>query len=130
MDYTSSMEDVALTVVETPEFLSQSKRFLSAVERAVLVNFLSANPTAGDLIKGSGGARKLRWARAGMGKSGGCRVVYFYHSVDVPVFILTAFAKNAKINLSKAEIGELSKVLSALVDEYKKGVTANVRRRK
>ena len=118
-----------LTVVETPEFLRQSRKFMSALERAELVNYLSLNPTAGDLIQGSGGARKLRWARAGMGKSGGARVVYFYHSETIPVFILSAFAKNVKVNLSKAEVAELNKVLSALVDEYRKGVTANVRRR-
>ena len=123
------MEDPLLTVIETPEFLRKSKGLLSELQRADLVSHLSRNPTAGDLIQGSGGARKLRWARAGMGKSGGCRVIYFYHSDNVPVFILTAFAKNVKVNLSKAEVAELHKVLSDLVSEYQKGVTANVRRR-
>jgi hypothetical protein len=51
------------TVVETPEFLAQARGLLTERERSELVDFLARNPTAGDLMQGTGGARKLRWAR-------------------------------------------------------------------
>ena len=56
------------TVVETPEFLSQARGLLSEQERSELVGFLARNPTAGDLMQGTGGARKLRWGAKGKGK--------------------------------------------------------------
>lgn len=53
-------------------------------------------------MQGTGGVRKLRWARQGMGKSGGSRVIYYYHSDSKPLFLLTAYGKNERANLSKA----------------------------
>ena len=68
-----------------------------------VVEYLAANPRAGDLMQGTGGVRKLRWARAGRGKSGGVRVIYYFHSDVMPLYLLTAFGKNERSNLSKAE---------------------------
>jgi len=55
-----------------------------------LVAYLAHHPTAGDLVPGTGGIRKLRWALPGRGKSGGARVIYFFHGTDLPLFALTA----------------------------------------
>lgn len=93
-----------ITVVETPEFLAATRKLMSDDERTVLIDYLAANPTAGDLIKGTGGVRKLRWALAGRGKSGGSRVIYFHHDADMPLFALTAFAKNQQADLSKRTV--------------------------
>ena len=67
-----------VTVVETPEFLAATRKLLTEDERAALVDHLARNPDAGDLISGTGGLRKLRWAVEGRGKRGGARVIYFF----------------------------------------------------
>ena len=67
---------VPISVVETPEFLSATRKLMTDDERALLVDYLAYNPTSGDLIPGTGGVRKLRWGLEGRGKRGGARVVY------------------------------------------------------
>ena len=91
---------------------------LSEEERRDLINFLAYNPDAGDILRGTGGIRKIRWAREGEGKSGGIRVVYFFHSLDTPLFALSAFAKNEKTNLTQAECNELKELTAILINEY------------
>jgi hypothetical protein len=76
------------TIVETPEFLARARGLLTEQERRDLLDFLAANPTAGDLMQGTGGARKLRWGAKGKGKSGGARVITFHGGPQVPVFLL------------------------------------------
>ena len=68
----------------------------------------------------TGGARKLRWAVKGRGKSGGIRVITFTGGAGLPVFLLTAFGKGEKVNLIKAERNKLCKMLRGLVKEYRK----------
>ena len=92
-----------MTVVETAPFLRDAKGLLPEDERARLVLFLGTNPEAGDLIEDTGGVRKLRWARKGGGKSGGYRVLYYYYSERIPLFVLGIYAKNAKESVDKAE---------------------------
>ena len=85
------------TVVETEAYLRDAKAAkLSDDERKEIVNFLAANPGAGHEIPGTGGARKVRFAGKGKGKSGGYRVITFYSGEDIPVFLLNVFAKNEK----------------------------------
>jgi len=69
-------------------------------------------------MQGTGGIRKLRWASGGKGKSGGVRVIYYYHNESIPLFLLTIFGKGEKANLSKAERNELSKFTSILAKNY------------
>lgn len=97
------MADVPMTVVETERFLKDVRPLLSDAERAELVAFIGANPEAGEVIAETGGVRKIRWALAGKGKRGGARVIYYHQSERLPVFLLAAYAKNAKANLSRAE---------------------------
>jgi hypothetical protein len=73
-----------ITVVETPEFLAMRRGLLDEDQRTLLISYLAAHPLAGDLIAGTGGVRKLRWAMAGRGKRGGARVIYFVHSERLP----------------------------------------------
>ena len=88
-------------------------------ERAEIVNFIAANPMAGNEIKGTGGARKVRFARPGGDKSGGYRIITFYSGVDMPVFLLSMFAKNEKTDLTPKERNALKKVLPQVVKDYK-----------
>ena len=62
---------IPISVIETPEFLSATSKLMTEPERALLVDYLAYNPTAGDLIPGTGGVRKLRWRLEGRGKRGG-----------------------------------------------------------
>ena len=116
-------------VVETPEFLRQARGLLDDDERTALVDWLAAHPTAGDLMVGTGGARKFRWAAKGKGKSGGVRAITYYSGSGVPVFLLSVFGKHEKANLTPAERNELRTVLALLVREYRKGVRRRVKGR-
>ena len=107
-----------ITVIETPVFMADVKKLLDDDQRAVLVDELSANPLAGDLIANTGGVRKLRIALPGRGKSGGARVIYFYHNQGMPVFLLTAYPKNVKDNLSAEDCNNLRKLTKQLVEAY------------
>ena len=104
------------TVVELPEFLRRARNLLSESESQLLVRYLARFPLAGHLIEGTGGVRKLRWAREGMGKRGGVRVVYYFHSERIPLYVLTVFAKNERADLSMAERHELAKLVKRLVE--------------
>src|SRR4029077_16774415 len=76
---------------------------------ADIVAVLAADPESGDVIRGTGGFRKVRGARRGMGKSGGARVVYIWPNERFPVFLIAVFPKNEKENLSMAERNALRK---------------------
>jgi hypothetical protein len=108
-----------VTVIETPSFLRDGKKLLDNDEREALVHYLAYNPNAGVLISGTGGIRKIRWAREDEGKSGGFRVIYFFYSENIPLFALNVFAKNEKENISKAERNELKKLTDILLKNYK-----------
>jgi hypothetical protein len=105
-----------LTVADLPEYLRTACKLLADAERRAIVNHLAEHPTAGDLIEGTRGVRKLRWARDGRGKSGGVRVIYYFHSDAMPLYLLTIFAKNERANLSKAERNELAGLVDLLVE--------------
>ncbi|MHB9117337.1 MAG: type II toxin-antitoxin system RelE/ParE family toxin [Burkholderiales bacterium] len=107
-----------ITVAEVPEYIRQAEKFLAEGERQDIVNYLAAHPKAGDLIQGTGGIRKMRWGRGGQGKSGGVRVIYYYHSELMPLYLLTLFAKNEQGNLSKAERNGLAKLVDILVEAW------------
>ena len=79
---------------------------------------LLVSPDCGDVMRGTGGVRKVRFAVAGRGKSGGARVVYFFRNEDMPVFLLTVFAKNEKGNLSEAERNAMAKVAESIARRY------------
>jgi mRNA-degrading endonuclease RelE of RelBE toxin-antitoxin system len=109
---------VPMTVVETGRFLKDAARLMPEPARIALVEFVATNPQAGDLIPGTGGVRKLRWALPDRGKRGGARVIYYFHSERLPVFLLAAYGKNEKANLSKAERNAIARLVSMLVEGY------------
>ena len=108
----------SIAVVETPEFLSATRKLLTDEERAVLVDYLAHNPTAGDLIRGTGGVRKFRWRLEGRGKRGGARVIYFYCSADIPLFALTAYAKDERADLSEKDRYDFRRLTKPLAETY------------
>ncbi len=115
-------------VAETHAFRRAASNAGMAEEEVVrLKNFLAENPDAGDLIKGTGGARKLRFAKPGRGKSGSYRVVTYYTADDIPVFLMDVYAKGEKINLSARERAELKKELETFAEEYREMISERVR---
>jgi hypothetical protein len=106
------------TIVELPEFLRKAQSLLLNEEKISLINYLAAHPQSGDLMRGTGGIRKLRWAAKGKGKSGGVRVIYYHHNETMPLFLLTVFGKGEKANLSDSESAELSRVTNLLRKHY------------
>lgn len=83
-----------LTFVETRLFSSLVQQYLSDDEYSALQREVMANPEAGDVIRGSGGVRKLRWGVAGRGKRGGLRIIYYLRTRQGEVWMLTLYAKN------------------------------------
>jgi mRNA-degrading endonuclease RelE of RelBE toxin-antitoxin system len=83
-----------LTFIETKLFTTLVPQYLTDDEYAALQHLLVAQPDAGDLIRGSGGVRKLRWRVAGRGKRGGIRVIYYLRWRQEEIWMLTLFAKN------------------------------------
>ena len=102
------------TVVETPGYLKDAASIFTAAEREAIVTMVASDPECGEVMQGTGGVRKVRVGRGGKGKSGGGRVIYIHHDADHPVFLLAAFAKNEKANLSKAERNALGKFVKTL----------------
>ncbi len=91
---------------------------LSVEDNAGIINYLAAHPAAGVIMQGTGGIRKLRWSIQGNGKSGGVRVIYYYHNEEMPLFLLSIFGKSEKANLTKAERNELAKLTTLLLKNY------------
>lgn len=100
--------------VETPGYLKDAEAIFTAKEREAIVTMVALDPECGEVMQGTGGVRKVRVGRGGKGKSGGGRIIYIHHDQDHPIFLLAAFAKNEKANLSKAERNTLAKVVKTL----------------
>jgi hypothetical protein len=92
-----------ITVAETPLFVRQANDIWDPAEHDDFVDFIARNPEAGDIIPETGGVRKLRWRRAGTGKRGGVRVVYFYYDPDSPLYLLMVYAKAAREDMTPDE---------------------------
>jgi len=106
------------TVVETPTYIKAAdKAGMTDDERTAIVDFISADPTAGDIIEGGGGVRKVRVPREGKGKSGGYRVITYYLNADEPVFLITVLSKSKQANLTN----EQKKRAKAAAKDIKKG---------
>ena len=92
-----------ITVAETHGFMRAAQKIWSEEELAALVDHLAHNPEDGDVIPGTGGVRKVRWGKAGSGKRGGARVIYFYYQMDCPLYLLLAYAKAQATDLTADE---------------------------
>lgn len=88
-----------LTVIETPLFASLRKDYWTEDEFGEFTAWIANNPESGDVVRKSGGVRKLRWARSGGGKSGGYRVIHYNRLLNGEVWLLLVYAKNKHDNI-------------------------------
>ena len=116
MEYKINMQ----TVVETPSYLAVAGKLFDEDEREEIVAMVAVDPECGEVMAGTGGFRKVRVARAGMGKRGGARVVYIWRDNRFPVFLITVFPKNEKANLSNAERNALKKRADGIFGAYRR----------
>ena len=99
------------TVIETPLFSRLWPRYWLEEERGAFAAFLSRHPEAGDVIQGTGGLRKVRWSRAGSGKSGGVRIIYFSYLDDGELVLLTMYSKSEHGSLTAKQLLEIKHAL-------------------
>lgn len=92
------------SVIETPIFQKQAEKLWTEDERLAFIDWIAINPLAGDVIPGADGARKVRWSRAGSGKSSGARVIYFNLNEQEVVLLIAAYAKADRDNMLPADI--------------------------
>jgi hypothetical protein len=115
------------TVIRTAAFLSSARDVgLCEEDQVIIVDAIAANPTMGDLMPGTGGCRKCRFAGRGKGKSGGYRTVHYNGADDVPVLLMALIDKGERDNLSQAERNQLRIALQTYEVEYRAGVAAKV----
>ncbi len=106
------------TVVETPTFLaSAAKAGMTESERVAAINLISANPTAGEIMPGGGGVRKVRVPGRGKGKSGGYRVLTYYMTEAEPVYLVSVINKDKIANLNDAQLSAVKSVAKDIRDE-------------
>ena len=92
-------------------------KLMSEAERREMEAAIVANPGGAPLIQGTGGIRKLRWARSGRGKRGGIRTIYFYHVGPEAIYLLTAYAKADREDLTPADRRALSRLVATIKKE-------------
>lgn len=103
----------SMIIKETSVFTRRVQRLLDSESYRLLQVHLLHQPDSGDIISGSGGIRKIRWAPTGSGKRGGARILYYWAVDDHTILMLFAFAKNERADLSRDQL----KHLAALVQE-------------
>jgi len=108
------------TVVETPRYQADAARLFTEDEQANIVDLVASDPRCGVVVPGGGSVRKVRVGFGGRGKRGGARVIYLFGGNDVPVFLLAAFAKNERDDLTPAERSAMAKAVAAMLASYRR----------
>lgn len=106
-----------ITIIELLSFQKNTKRMFNKDERIELHLFIQKHPMYGDVIKGTGGLRKLRWSSGGKGKRGGSRIIYYYHASNYEIYLITAYAKAKKEDISSSEKKTLRNLINQLTNK-------------
>ena len=109
--------DVLMRVFSTRTYERVIRKLLGENERREMEASIVAAPDVAPVIRGTGGIRKLRWAASGRGKRGGMRTIYFYHAGAGAIYLLTAYAKATREDLTAADIRALSRLVAAIKKE-------------
>ncbi len=103
-----------VAVLQLPKFKAEAAKLIGAEGIEAAAAYLVGHPTAGQVIPGAGGARKLRWAAKGKGKRGGARIIYVYVVIAARIYLLRCYAKNVKTDLTEYERKELRQIAAHL----------------
>src|SRR5688572_24527089 len=114
-DILFTQDPETMVFIETPVFTADVKTLLPDESYAELQVELAARPTAGDLIPGTGGLRKIRWKLPGQGKRGGARVIYYWRASQSQIFLLAIYGKGTKDDLTAAEKKLMRRLVEALL---------------
>lgn len=106
-------------MIEFAGYRRRANELLTAGQRDAVIDLIAYEPTRGDIIPGSGGLRKVRVGRGGIGKRGGTRVVYYFYNEDFPILLLALYAKNEKADLTVAEKREFAASIKEIVTQWK-----------
>jgi len=100
-----------VVIVETPTFTRLIKALMSDEDYRALQEVLVTRPDVGDLIKGSGGLRKIRWGLDGVGKSAGVRAIYYWAAHDDHIYMLYIYPKVKQDNLTLEQLKQLKAIV-------------------
>ena len=109
-----------VSVIEFAAYRRRADELLTAEQRDAIIDLIAYEPTCGDIIPGSGGLRKVRIGRDGMGKRGGARVVYYFYNESFPILLVALYAKNEKDDLTTAEKRELAASIKLKMTQWQK----------
>jgi hypothetical protein len=112
-----NLESRYVEFVRLPAFERTAKGVLTEEEIRLIEERLTANPGAGDIIANTGGVRKLRAVNQGRGKRGSARVIYLYVRVRETIYLLLAYPKNARANLSDEQKRGIRTLVARLREE-------------
>jgi hypothetical protein len=108
-----------VSVIEFAGYRRRATELLTAGQRDAVIDLVAYEPTCGDIIPGSGGLRKVRIGRDGIGKRGGTRVVYYFYNENFPILLLALYAKNEKSDLTTTEKREFATSMREIVKQWK-----------
>ena len=103
-----------ITVLQLPKFKAEATELIGMDGIEAVAVYLVNHPDAGDVIPGSGGARKLRWAAKGKGKRGGTRIIYLYLVIAECIYLMRCYAKNVQTDLTADEKKQLRQIATYL----------------
>lgn len=109
-----------MKLIATRAYERAIKKLLPAENRGQMENAIAEDPTAGAVIPGTGGIRKIRWSAPGRGKRGGIRTIYFYHARPEEIYLLTAYGKTARDDLTPGDRKAWSTLVAAIKNEEKR----------
>ena len=120
------MNDILIpqVIVETPAYLRAIADIWDIDTQNEFKTYIGTNFLLGDVIPNTGGIRKIRWNSSGHGKRGGTRVIYYYYNENHPIYLLFAYPKNVKDDLTEQE----NKILRQLVQQLKDSFRGKERR--
>jgi mRNA-degrading endonuclease RelE of RelBE toxin-antitoxin system len=97
--------------IETSTFTKLLSGYLSDDDYRGLQSYLLRKPDAGDIVRGSGGVRKIRWARSGKGKSGGVRAIYYWKKPEHEIWMLTMYSKSERATISGHTLKQIAEAI-------------------
>jgi hypothetical protein len=106
-----------ITIIELPTFTKATKKLLSDTDKEKLYTSLCNAPEQGDIIQGTCGIRKMRFALGNRGKSSGSRVIYYYHICESEILMITAYAKNKQENLTEEQKKSMRHLINQLTEK-------------